>query len=671
MGSDEAAIFTSRSKGQVQIVLGRDILGIIVVSGGQSEEGRELHAVHPVADLLLWLRWLCATAILLWLPGHLLIGRWLRPLDVLSRVVLSFGAGMLLAPGLVTLLGQAGVPVVPAFYLPLALLVGWGAGRLQAHRRAVGALTAGLPPLGASAQAALLACSTLIFLLVHDAFRHFVAPPHVHDASNHAFMVLRIFETGSADPRIVFGDQVGMPRVLYLMGWHIAAALTAHLGGIAPYVCTWFLPLLALCLTPVALTLLWRAWGVPALAVPLGALFVALNEFVPAGILGWGGFGQIIGMFLLPCVALAVRAVLRTRRLATAVVLGVALAGLQQVHSAQLLPALALGLLIGLREPAGGEPQGRRSPLWRAVLLAAGAFALVSVPAAWKIGADYSHMIKDLPSPELMSPRRGLELVVRAGGYAWPLQLLTVIGLAASLFDRRLRGPALASLAIGAFAYALACFRDPVTSLLSLPFYRGPVRILYLQMFVLPPLMAFPFVRCHELLGRFRLAALWRLAPAAMLFVALHATPRVVVGMYLGFKWMTPFGSDDYAFAARIREIVGEKETVANFWDDGSTWAMHVSGRRFLFPCSWPLFDAEKRDLRPDMEGLLRRPWSERTRSLAGQARYLYVSGSHLKTTRIDRLAPASFDLDPRFEPVARSAGACLYRIRWDVENGS
>jgi hypothetical protein len=461
------------------------------------------------------LRWLAAAALLLWLPGHLLIGRWLHPLDVLSRVVLSLSAGALLAPALVTLLGPLGIQVVPVFYLPSALLVGRGASRLQALRRAARALIAGLPPLGASAQVALLACSTLIFLLVHEGFRDFVAPPHVHDASNHAFMVLRIFEAGSADPRTVFGDQVGMPQVLYLMGWHMVAALTARLGGIAPYVCAWFFPLFALCLTPIALTLLWRAWGVPTLAVLLGALFVALNEFVPAGILGWGGFGQIIGMFLLPCVVLAVRAMLRTRRLATAVVLGVALAGLQQVHSVQLLLALVLGLLIGFRKPAADDLPGPRPSLWRVALLAAGVFAMISVPAAWKLGAAYSQMIKEAPSPELMSMRRGLQWVVRTGGIAVPLQVLTVIGLVASLFDRRFRGLALTSLVICGFAYVLACFRDPVTSFLSLPFYREPIRILFLQMFVLSPLMAFPFVRCHELLGRLRFTALWRLAPGA------------------------------------------------------------------------------------------------------------------------------------------------------------
>jgi hypothetical protein len=133
---------------------------------------------------------------------------------------------------------------------------------------------------------------------------------------------------------------------------------------------------------------------------------------------------------------------------------------------------------------------------------------------------------------------------------------------------------------------------------------------------------------------------------------------------YRSSRTTVPFTQDDYRQACALAEIVPEHSVVANFWDDGSTWAMHVSGRRFLEPCSWPLFDASGRSLHELTRGLAESPWPKETLRLLQRQKihYLYVSDGVFG--RGSGLRRADFADDPRFEVLLSGAQSSLYALR-------
>ncbi len=102
---------------------------------------------------------------------------------------------------------------------------------------------------------------------------------------------------------------------------------------------------------------------------------------------------------------------------------------------------------------------------------------------------------------------------------------------------------------------------------------------------------------------------------------------------------------------------------MANLWDDGSAWAMHVSDRRFLLPCAWDLKTPEGGSLHQVAAGLAQEPWPEATARVlrAHSIGYLYVSdGVWRKGSGLRR---ADFDSDPRFEAMLVGRESTLYRI--------
>ena len=146
----------------------------------------------PLVDVFLWLRWIAAGALIVWLPGYLLAGRSLRRLDATSRTAISIGVGLLGA----ALFGQVyailGVPLTPWTYavpaLSLALL---GGSRPALHRTFDGWIE-DLAPLNTSAQILVLFGSSVMGTLVILGFGNLPAPHSIHDAANHAFIVARV-----------------------------------------------------------------------------------------------------------------------------------------------------------------------------------------------------------------------------------------------------------------------------------------------------------------------------------------------------------------------------------------------------------------------------------------------------------------------------------------------
>jgi hypothetical protein len=243
-------------------------------------------SAQPLTDIVLWLRFVLAGALVLWLPGYLLAGRHLRNRPMPARIALCIGLGLLLLPLWAQFMSLFGVGVRPIQYLPVALLLAAWLGSTKAGRSVAAGLDSPEPPERWLSPALVVAFG-VGFVCVILGFGDFVVPPTTHDAANHAFLTLRISETGTVLASQVFGPPHGVPDLPYAMGMHAAASMLAQTSGLAPYVSVWFMAVIAASLLPVSLSILWSEWHLPAAAVALAGLFVAGNVFVPSRLLWW------------------------------------------------------------------------------------------------------------------------------------------------------------------------------------------------------------------------------------------------------------------------------------------------------------------------------------------------------------------------------------------------
>lgn len=624
-------------------------------------------ALHPILDLLLWARWLLAAALVLWLPGHLLAGRHLHGQDAFTRFVMAIATGLLVIPLIGVGYAALRIPFTPATVLPVALLGAVALGRSRTHRAGIAAGGAGIARLDRVGLGIAAASVGLGAVLIALGFGDFVAPPHVHDASNHAYLTLRTVQTESLDPRVLFEGEAGRPAVLYLAGWHAAAGLIARLSGVAPYVSTWMMVLAALVLVPVSLTLLWRCWRLPALAVGFAMPLVVSNQLVPGGVLGWGGFGQILGFFLVPPLVMLVRGLLRRPSWGSGLWIGALLGALVQIHAAEVVVLLVLLFPLAFVLDRGHEPVQGRSHLvaWTAMAVMA---VVVCGPMVWALGQAYAASPATSAPGATRSFSDALGRLLAAGGKPVVAEILFVLGLGFAWRERSTRWCAVLALALGLFYLALATRHDPLLLALATPFYQQAPRVLYLQMFVASPLMVLPLLVLRRwTIGR----GARRVADGSFGVVLVATVAWSVPGVVTNFRTMhasVPFDEDAYRIATLIPTAVGEHEVIANFWDDGSTWAQHVSGRGFLQPCSWESFDAAG-SLRPRVVALLENPWPASTRSLQERGvAHLWVSEDRWPRdvpaeSRRDRL-----EGDARFVRVLSGTDVGLYRIRWDAE---
>ncbi|HOX26160.1 MAG TPA: hypothetical protein PLL30_08640 [Candidatus Krumholzibacteria bacterium] len=639
-----------------------------------------MSAELPVRSVLLWSRWLAAMALVVWLPGHLLVGRHLRALDEVSRATLALAAGLALTVVAAPLAAVLGVPWRPLPYLVFALAAGWGTGRAAGYRRAIAAWTGDFPTLPAAGRWLLFVTVLLGGWLLIAGYGALAAPPHVHDASNHAFLVQRVVESGRADARSVFAGLYGRPDLLYLPGWHATAALVASASGVAPYVSAWFFPLMLAALLPVSISVAWRSWGLPPLVVACGALLLTGNTLVPGGILEWGGFGQIAGLFCLPAMLVAVRGLRRRPGVWTGLWCGVIWAALARAHAGEAFAAVVLGALTWSRAPGRDEGIGG-GRLILAIGVTVLALAALIAPDAWRLGGAYAGTIVHRVSEPAERFGYALEKYWKAGGRAPGLQLLTAFGMVIALAGRRWRFLALVSLALGAVFVARAAWRDPLTGLLTVPFYGQAPRVLYLQCLFLPAIAALPLATLWQWLGRRRIPSravsgrpAWtaQIGRAGVLAVALllalgPAWPQVLRQHRLD-RGTVPFTPAEYALARQIADAVPAGAVIANYWDDGSTWASQVSGRAFLQPLSWALHGPAGQDLREATLALRERPWPPAATALRDAGvQYLYVSDRQFPPDAPLRVERAEFDGDDRFAPVLRGGAAALYRILWDA----
>ena len=626
-----------------------------------------MHAIHPVSSPILWLRVLAAALVIVVLPGYLLAGRHVAGGRV-ARLVCSVSMGLLGTSLIGRVCYLAGLSMHPWTVTPVLALLGLGLGRWSTWRRQWQDVFGSLRPSSSGETLALvgLAGSWLILLVV--VFGDFVVPPSVIDAANHAYLVRRIAETASLDPELVLAAPLGSLRVGYLVGWHLPAALVARTGGVAPYVATWLTTLAMLAMLPLALSLLWRALKVPAPLGVLGGIWLLTDAFTPSGILGWGGFGQLIGMALVPVLSLLVASGLRERFLLPAVVAGAALGAMVHVHASEVVVALGLGLLLSRY---GGDPATTptsRRPVWLVAGVGVLSLMLAAGPEVWSLAMTYRTAVV----PEIVNEQRQLSDAVRrlldSVGGPDQRHAAVLLGLGLGLANRRLRPLAVVAVLLGVFYLTLAVIGDPVSRALASPFYSQPPRILYLQAYVLPPLLSLPLLalRSSRITGRWRLPA--TILAGLLAVVWFGPGLQKTVNDLRSYGAATPFGESDYVHAVEMAQVIQSGELVANQVQDGGVWALHVSHAEGVLPHGWHRYLGDGTRLCDLVHDLTHEPWTASAFTMRDSGVvYLYVSDTVYElASHPPPLHRADLDADPRFEPMLVGATATLYVIHWD-----
>ncbi len=623
----------------------------------------------PFADYPRLAIWLAACATAVGVPGWLLVARHARALDGPTRAGLALAAGLLVSPLVALALSLAGIPVCPATHLPAACLVGLALGRSRRWREAGANLVEGVEPLDLRAGLGVLALCAAMTAIALTALRGYAAPNHIDDASNHAFMTWRVLATGSVLPGRVFGAPFGAPPAPYLVGWHSSAAMVAGLAGQPAWLSAWTLPVLAGALMPLALSFFWRACRLPAAVALLGGAFAVANYYTPLNIFSWGGFGAIVGLYLAPWIAVALRAGVRRPTAAGAALAGAALVAIVYVHTSELVTALLLAAVAWTAGPPVAAPRGAR---WRAAALAAGvlvAFGVLPLLAELRFYRGWT-AAEALPPPVALRDAAA-QFLTFAGGNVPVLHWFVAPALATGLAWRRGRRLGLPALALATLYFGLRAARDPVSLALSQPFYRQYARLVYPQMYLLPPLMG--AVVAGALAGAGRLWP-WR---GRRLLALLPLAALVHWVLWPGAYWsyrnlehqrrLVPFDAADAAFARELRRLLPADAVVANQYGDGSFWAMHASGLRFLDPCSWPVGAREGLSHRGGVAALGQRPWPPEALALRGAgAGYVYVADRVQEGVR-PALTRVLLDGDPRFAKLGDDGNAAVYRILWDA----
>jgi len=608
--------------------------------------------VVPPLDVEVWLRILAGTALVLVVPGLLVVRPWTRAGDPLTTLALALPAGILL----VAVASYALVPAGAALRWWLALPIAAGIAMLARGG------TRTVDPAPGSRWLIAGACGLMIAVVVAG-LAGYDAPRG--DAANHAFMVRRIADVRTVAQGEVFAPPLGSPGFVYLMGWHAGAALVSQALAIAPHLVAWGLPLLCLALLPIALASLWRRCGVPATAAIWGAAFVAANRGFPAGALQWGALGHIIGWLGVPVATLAAISALADGGWRRGVLAGLLLVGLLLVHGAEL-PAVALMTLCAWLAHRRADPRARpdATGLVLAVVIPAAAAAVVVAG----VGLDYGEALRGGARQPWRELGHAIDTASSAGWHWGPTRVLVIAGIVLGWRRPALRALAVASVAVAVLQVTLASLRDPVSRLLAAPFYREPARVLMLQLFLLPPLLG---VAIQSLLdgtqrsGRVLRLAGWVVA-AAVLVPGLVDNGRHIRRN----AHEEPWGAAQHALARGIAGVVQDGEVVANIPQDGSVWAWHTSGERFLLPATWRLALPGEWRRSERVLGFLEATWPAETLSLRDEGvRYLYV-GDRWDRRYGQELTDAGwgrhrFDDDSRFTLLLREGEASLYRIEW------
>lgn len=621
-------------------------------------------SVHPLIDLSLWYHWAIGAVIVLGIPGWFWAGRYLQGLDWPTRLVITLATGLLLGP-IDSLASALSIPLEPWSHTILLSLAGYFLGRVLRYREIWQDIEMEVPSLNLREALGICAVSLAMAAVLLQGLGTFVVPAHLHDASNHAFLIERIRETASLSSDKLFAPpyvQLGVP---YWLGWHVSAAHIADNAGMPAYIVEWMLAVSATTLLPISSCLLWRVLKFKNFVAVLAGVFLVSNFYMPGGLYSWGGFGALLGFFLVPVSVLLTRSALRNGRgvLTGALLIGLLFAATLQIHASELAIILLL-VLLSLFNPTEGAPFSA-SHSWRVALGGVLVLGVVMGLPMWNAAHSYVAHAMDAPSGNSLGLGTALgQLLHYTGGESLTLRGLVILGICWGLLGRGPRPVAILSLLLLALYLDLRLRHDGLSKVLSAPYYQQPARVLYLQLFLLPPLMAAPV---FALWNWTRTRGHMRWVGAAVLgaLLAFAAAPGAAHNLrnLKQLKQLTAFSEDDFRLARKIENTLPPSARIANQINDGSFWARWISGRDFIDPAAWGMTP-----LRAAVNQLEELPWPKEVWRLQQHGvNYLYVSDGVLPFFPHPPLSREAIRKDSRFEEVLGGKDSSLFRIEWKL----
>ncbi len=540
------------------------------------------HAALPLASPMLWARFLLGLALVAGLPGYLLLGRLVK-----NRVlvpVASLAVGLVWVPIAGCLLDLAGVPfgVLGFSVLTLAAVAAswFGLRRVaDAGTEIANAWTANTSPWWPLLASVVLAGGLLA------SFGDFSAPPHLHDASNHAYLTRQIVVNQTIHPRELLESPMGAPESAYLVGWHATAALVAQVTHVAPYVTTWMLPLLLVALTPWSLAVLWSLWGFSRLATGFATCLAMANAGALVGVLGWGGFSAAAGTFLVPWVTALLALGLARKSRTFALLAGATLGSLMMVQAASAMVALVLAIVTCFA--CGWRPR------MASVLIMVGVLLLVFAPSVWDVAGEYRAVRVGHQNVDATPFGQAVNGWLNSLGRWHLLKPALLAGLVLGFAMHR--AIVVASLLFGALFLSLSSLRDPFSLAMTEVFYQEASRVRSVQLFLLTPLAG---LAVAWLVDRTRNDSMKMLA-AAVLAVAMvaPALPPIYESLRQT-RSVAPFTVEDYKFAQKVSDMVRADAWIVNVPRDGSVWMGHVANRLLTSPAAWAFVRSDGVSLR-------------------------------------------------------------------------
>lgn len=417
------------------------------------------------------------------------------------------------------------------------------------------------------------------------------------DASRHSFFIARIAHADTIEPsEVLTTDGLGEhpAAAYYPLGLHSSLAIAHGLGvPIAPLM-NMTVVLFAAVLFPIGMYALTR-FLLPGeqLAAGFAALVATLVSTFPYRPIAWGGVPLVVGTVM---VAIAVVVVARSmeskRSISYAVVAALALVALFGVHTSELAVALLLVFFVVICAPRPTDWRARvRHLLKRVSVIGAVALAMV-LPTLTAVfgGADERSAFDNTP----LRPLGGyfVDLVTLHVDVPWRqgwLAILSLCGIGVLLWTRR---PAwcLATVTLGVLAILAATSRDPLSALVTLPWYRQPTRVTYNLALTVPVLVGAAIAAACALVWRLlrsRSVYAGVIAVAGVFvfaFVAQPALPRNSGIVRNGYEAFQPVSRDEIAAFDYLGAHVGSREQVLTDGDvDGSLWMYAFSGAAPVF----------------------------------------------------------------------------------------
>lgn len=306
--------------------------------------------------------------------------------------------------------------------------------------------------------------ATLWTRFVH--IQNLALPPWV-DPVHHVLMIRVAIEQGQAPYSL--RPYLPLDNLPYHWGYHVVLAATMQLAGSALVKSVFWVGQIFSALHVLSCAALASyMWRRPLAGIAAGVV-VGLVSIMPAYFLSWGRYTMLVGLLVLPALAIGWHSWLRTSRPAWLLVAVILLAGLSMTHFLVLLLALclltALSLIYLLRVSSWSEV---RSFGWHASGGAVLAL-LLAAPWLWVIGRRL--LLPAIDKPQQLTS--GGDYVAMHEGLLWagPNRLLLVLAMLALLwaFWRRSR----VALAYAWWVVLLVVLANPWTAGYLLPVVGG------------------------------------------------------------------------------------------------------------------------------------------------------------------------------------------------------